>query len=382
MWIEPHFLKHEQLSKILSNDFNFGYDFYIFKSKLSSVKELLREYIIFENYLKTDLSNQIQKQFTNTNDKYFFNETYFMLFVNSSKHIDFFKNWWSEIKQGCIIDELTFYILTEKYNIKIENLYNENFVNDISLNKIYFLTQKSLNNKINYINKILWINLDRSPDRKVYMENILNKISIPNFRISAIDGSNFNFKENFKNIVCLKDLTKYEKACLASHLKAIVSLKNDPGEYFMICEDDVSFENIFLIDNDLKNIIESSPKFDILMIYKTWFKPIEEQYAQWNKYSIPNIESISGTVSYIISKSGVQKICSMVEYENDIFTFSGNNVLDVADEYLYRNVNTYVYKYNFMSTVGTDSTIHPNHLTQHDISKQFQLAQIFNGFFT
>ena len=44
-------------------------------------------------------------------------------------------------------------------------------------------------------------------------------------------------------------MTKYEFACLLSHIKAITSLKDTDGNYFMICEDDISLKNTILFKN-------------------------------------------------------------------------------------------------------------------------------------
>lgn len=67
------------------------------------------------------------------------------------------------------------------------------------------INQADETNKINkYINGfdiIYWINLDRSIDRKNHMENVLNKISIKNSRIPAVDGRNlddFDIYKHFK----------------------------------------------------------------------------------------------------------------------------------------------------------------------------------------
>jgi hypothetical protein len=44
------------------------------------------------------------------------------------------------------------------------------------------------------------------------------------------------------------------------------SLENCAGEYFMICEDDVSFNNTILINKTLKDIILNTPSFDKLIL--------------------------------------------------------------------------------------------------------------------
>ena len=51
--------------------------------------------------------------------------------------------------------------------------------------------------------------------------------------------------------------------------------------------------------------------------------------------------------------------------KNDIFEISSDVVFDVADIFLYKNLNTYVYKYNFISTKDEESSIHEGHLDYH-----------------
>ena len=80
--------------------------------------------------------------------------------------------------------------------------------------------------KINFIDRILWINLERSVVRRNHMENLLKNIPLPNTRINAIDGDNIKIpKLNFD-----RDMSKYEFACLLSNIKAISSLKDIVGD--------------------------------------------------------------------------------------------------------------------------------------------------------
>ncbi len=216
-----------------------------------------------------------------------------------------------------------------------------------------------INNKINFIDGIIWINLDRSVERKNKMLDIFKNINIPNYRISAIDGRkliipNYNYE---------RSMNSYEIACTLSHLKAIKFLSELSGNYFMICEDDICFNNICYLKNNLEIIIKNAPKFDILMIYKTYLDYLEDEYIDWNdhlnKYGMER--QISGTCCYIISRDGINNILK----KTDNF--------DVADMYLYKNTRTFVYKYNLVSNQNVSSEIHPEHLIFHSNSDNFQL---------
>lgn len=234
-------------------------------------------------------------------------------------------------------------------------------------NKIYNITQRPKYHKINGIDKILWINLNRSIVRKRYMINVLSTMNIDNERIEAIDGDYID--KNTYNDVCAineftnENLSKYEIACLLSHLKAIYSVKNHGGKYFMICEDDIDLCNLHYFDDDLNKIIENAPNFDILMLNHTFGKSLQKKYTEWNFLYNKNIH-VASAVCYIISKEGIKKITDLFEKQNDKFLFNTQTISN-SDIYLFKHVNTYIYKYNFISTTNNDSTIHNDHLPWH-----------------
>jgi GR25 family glycosyltransferase involved in LPS biosynthesis len=239
--------------------------------------------------------------------------------------------------------------------------------------------------KINGISKILWINLEDSFDRAKYMNELLENINIPNIRINAIDGrKNNNLVDIIKGIKRKDSLNNKEIACTLSHIKAISSLKNEKGDYFMICEDDIALNNIKHFPNhiDLKYIIDNAPKnFDILMIYKTSYDTINEIYADWNEYN-NNGTTIYGAVCYIISNRGVNNFINNVSYyddENKQFIINNNLEFHTSDVFLYKNLKTYVYKYNFITSIDQESTLDSN-LTFYRQSVNFQLDVINNDF--
>jgi GR25 family glycosyltransferase involved in LPS biosynthesis len=275
------------------------------------------------------------------------------------------------------------YIDNDKIIIKVsyKNYYEENnYLNNFHYDTLY--NQHNIYNnikheyyKINFISKILWINLERSVDRKNYMENLLKNINIENIRINAIDGKNDNIR-NIINIPFTRDLSNYEIACTLSHIKAINYLNKIDGNFFMICEDDITLNNLILFNTNLNDIILNSPEFDILILNKIYLNNLKNLYEKWNDY---NIDLISGTACYIISRKGINKIIKNAEYlENNNFIFNQDKFFDVADIYLYKNLETYVYKYNFIGTIDKDSTIHNDHVNHHTLSTNFQIEEIIN----
>lgn len=261
-------------------------------------------------------------------------------------------------------------------DLPVYNLYDiKRYLNNF-INKDDKILDKELNDKINFIDHIVWINLDRSKDRKAHVEDLLKDLIINSTRISAIDGN----RDDVLSIIypIETDRKKSEIACTLSHIKAINYLKNMKGNYFLVCEDDISFENISLINSNLDKIIKESPDFDILLINKIYTNNLDQLYTNWNEEANKN-NMIWSTASYIISRKGIENICNKVSYNNNIFNFN-INYIHVADLFLYKLSETYVYKYNFISTINKDSNIHENQLDYHIKNCEFQLNVIQEDF--
>jgi mannosyltransferase OCH1-like enzyme len=230
-------------------------------------------------------------------------------------------------------------------------------------------------NKINHIDGIAWINLDRSKNRRNNMENILKNIDIPNYRISAIDGKNEDVKNIINGINVVRNMNDYEIACSLSHIKAISFLSELDGNYFMVFEDDIELRNINIINDELKNIINKCPEFDILILHKIYINRLNEEYVNWNNNinKLGEDYQIGGTASYIITRSGINKInniCNFTDINN--FNFNKCYKFDVADMFLFKNTTTYVYKYNYISILGIDSNIHNDHIMHHNKCEEIQ----------
>ena len=225
--------------------------------------------------------------------------------------------------------------------------------------------------KINGIDKIVWINLDRSKKRRNHMSNLLNNLNVRNQRVAAIDGKNIDTQKIIKGMQCFQKMENVHIACTLSHIKAIQSLRNVNGEYFMVCEDDILLDNLKYFKKDLKTIISEAPKdFEVLMIYKTWPKDLKKTYVNWKEYyreyrpvfsnKIRRKGWIAGTCCYIITRKAVKKLSNYVRYKNDRnFSFNRKlyNKFDLADVYIYLLFKTYVYRYNFIDIRVEETTI-------------------------
>ena len=307
-------------------------------------------------------------------EKYIFNINYFhvadLLLFKESKTYVYKYNFLDTINKYSTIhnEQLIFQ--------KKSSLYQLNCIKNDFYNYI-------VKNKINYINHIVWINLNKSVERKLNMENILKNIEIKNTRIEAIDG-NFFDKTKYK-LKYKRDMSNKEIAVCLSHIKAISYLKNIEGEYFLICEDDISFENLIYFKNiTLKNIIKNAPTFDILMLHKTINFEVNDEYSSWEYYFKHGLDyTVFGAVSYIISRSGINKICSQIDFlsDNKIILNNPDCELDLSDIFLYLNTNTFIYKYNFIDICETTSTIHNNHEEYQYKCKEIQKNIILKNFY-
>jgi GR25 family glycosyltransferase involved in LPS biosynthesis len=367
-WIEENITGFDSILDNINQILNKN-DIYLFTSKNQKLIDLYVNNCNNALYKNKNLRNQIKIYKKSVNITLYNSDI--IIYKNTPKLHTIMDKWWNEIKEHGLMCNLSLSYLVAKSKLKInllEDKYNYT-INDI-------IKVKDINKYVNYIDGILWINLDRSPGRKTHMENILLDITIDNYRISAIDGNNYDMVNKISNMKLTRNFKFVEKACSLSHIKAINYAKNLPGNYFIICEDDINFFNLFLLNINLEKVITDAPDFDILIISKTFYGKLPEQYTKW-------ISNIQGTVCYIISRSGLEKISSMVTYNSvtDTFIFNTEHVFEVSDLYLYTYVNTWVYKYNIASSLDEESTIHSHHLDNHKRSSQIQLNNILTDLF-
>ena len=108
---------------------------------------------------------------------------------------------------------------------------------------------------------------------------------------------------------------------------------------------------------------------------------LKNKYEKWIDHLIyePHIiNHICGTVCYIISKNGINKFIKNNKYKDNL-NFIINNPIEVADIHLFKDLNTYVYKYNFITTKLETSTIHGEHLDFHIESLDYQNKVLLNN---
>jgi hypothetical protein len=105
--------------------------------------------------------------------------------------------------------------------------------------------------------------------------------------------------------------------------------------------------------------------------------------VRWHDYyTEETYVHIGSTAYYIITRIAINKIIKNAKYIDDYnFKLNKNNKLCVSDIYIYKNLNTYVYKYNYITTLLEESTIHNNHLATHKNNDDFQFGVILKDLY-
>ena len=264
-------------------------------------------------------------------------------------------------------------ILNIEYIFNKITIYNL-LIRRVLINNFIFLDKEDKYSEklklINNIDKIYWINMENSKNRKKLMEKILNKIDIQNERFIAYDGSiNLNINSQYfyaKNGI-YPNFNNKEYAILLSHLSVIekycMTNKNE-NKYniALICEDDLSLDFIKYWNKDLKTIINEAPNdWDIIMLgYFSVYIDNKPLYKKWNNEW--------SAISYLVNHIGINKKLNNLK-QNNLWVCDENDLM-VSDHYIFSKFNTYVYKYPYFTFPdNNNSTLHEDHLNYHRIYK-------------
>ena len=224
--------------------------------------------------------------------------------------------------------------------------YKENIVDEKKERRVY---KKNLD-KINFIDFIGYICFYNCSIRENYMNNLLDDTNINYTKIDSINMTDLN-NYILYNINYEEELSNYHISKTLSHIKAINFFKKFDKKYYLITEDNISFNNLNQSKKNLENIILNAPSFDILILYKkNKINILNEDYIEWKESNIDD----SDTLSYIISNKGIKKICKIAKFKEDTFYFDNNYKFNKASTYLFKYVNTYIYKYNFINSTNDD----------------------------
>jgi GR25 family glycosyltransferase involved in LPS biosynthesis len=222
--------------------------------------------------------------------------------------------------------------------------------------------------------KHYWINIDKCVDRRQYMEQQFNSKMIENFRIEAETPNTikeYQIMRNEKSTAA----TPEELSCIISHLKAIKKGYEDGDPYFCIVEDDMVLNKINFdkILTHIKIAEECSDEpIDILQLHTNGhpsvIKMYNENFLKYNEIIKKRDYDYPSAGYYLISRQGAKKLLEKYVISEKAYDLSHKECeWSAADNIIYIAVNSWIITYPItISNVNYGSTIHPEHLYNHE----------------
>ena len=205
-------------------------------------------------------------------------------------------------------------------------------------------------NKINV--PIYYINLNKSSQRKKFMEEQFGLYNITNYkRIVGVDGKQLKntFKDNIHRTTFTNnysELSKNEVGCLLSHLKAIKTAYDNNLDQVLILEDDCSLDLMFFWEDKLTSLLNKLNKSDweIFQLYTGNCIDFNSKKCTLQTGK----KDCWGCVAYLINRKGMEKIINFIKTNNQNEILLGkyfNNKLyptrGQSDIFLYQIAKTY-----------------------------------------
>ena len=186
---------------------------------------------------------------------------------------------------------------------------------------------------------VLYINLDRSPERRATIEAQLRSVKVLGERVSGFDGRKIDDRTHTIDGVSIScdftGLTPCELGCTASHLKAIKRAFEMNVDKVLICEDDVSFESMGVWPQDMVHKFLYSIPDDIGIVLLYW-----GGYAYKHDLllsALPPSNDAFSTCAYIITRHGMQNVLAQTSVSHSHIHWPKTQVHqnDQADKYLF-----------------------------------------------
>jgi len=181
---------------------------------------------------------------------------------------------------------------------------------------------------------IYWINLDRRPDRRKHMEEILENNKENSFRIQAVD-----YKNDFSpyKVIQHSKLNGGEHGCTCSHIKALhYFLTTSTDEYCFIAEDDLCDHYSQYWQEKHFELLKNG-NYEILQLQTT-----TDIYNNNQNTMTPENNPSNGTTIYRIHRDIAKKIINN-HYDNTNLIINlrdHNNPL--TDNFIWTYGNTYL----------------------------------------
>jgi GR25 family glycosyltransferase involved in LPS biosynthesis len=194
---------------------------------------------------------------------------------------------------------------------------------------------------------IIFINLERSKDRREKLEELLNKNNLNFTRVEAIDGNEIDIEFIKSQYHVNPKMNKYEIACALSHYKALEEVKTKKYEVALILEDDCNFEYMKYKTLPLSELVKIKDDWETIQIAGTYSKKRFFEMTRHQEELLKNNDS--GTIAYLINQKGVDKILKNF-HEKNVLNVAEHNIYLITKNYMTRPYFTY---YNYRKIGST-----------------------------
>jgi GR25 family glycosyltransferase involved in LPS biosynthesis len=246
---------------------------------------------------------------------------------------------------------------------------------------------------------VYYINMDKNPDRKEFMEHQLAPFTDRYKRIRGFNG--YKIKNKMKDTVddvtfnnYFSDLSNSEIGCVMSHLIAIKTAFDNGDEIALIVEDDTVVNLINLLDFKFDQLYKEAPSdWEIVSLFHMSTSEYDINYLRKNHFNSTkeyeyllhdNMHYLYSTVGYLINRKGMKKI---VDYVYDKATNSynlGRNLMLTpngrADFFIYNIARTYYLQPDlfYPQNLEIQSNIHTEHTDAH-IKRSLEVVKYYDN---
>jgi len=241
-----------------------------------------------------------------------------------------------------------------------------------------YLEPTNIQNPMEGISNIYYINLDRCTDRRNYMEKMFKDPMFQGIeieRVEGMDGKTERMEDFLDFHLCQKHprMINTEFACTISHFRAIHQFAMTDDPIALIVEDDLSLEFVPYWKETMGELIRGAPPdWEILQLSYILFSHYHtEKYDPWEMS-----KNYCGTAAYLITNAAAKRLITyLCRFSSPAMPKycigSEYPYYHQADRFLYCFFKTYSINCSpFTPNVNNDSLINEEHLEHHIVSKE------------
>ena len=216
--------------------------------------------------------------------------------------------------------------------------------------------------------KILYINLDRRPDRNEHMKSELKKINFSGKveRISAVDGRTLKYLD-IKNLLSDNAINQFfdttdrkfapgsymskgAAGCALSHYKCWLNILNGNDEKVLILEDDIRVDIDF--NKKIKYYLTKIPDYDLL--YIGFHKSRKSKKYNEILHTPGVVGGLFGLFGYIVNKNIAKRLIDIFPIEGQIDSKITKIFKDIKVYHLNEELSIIYSDHSFNNSLGTD----------------------------